>query len=293
MTKAFGLGDEVFRERTWGWQTAPTLGVPGKKRYAMVIDLRKCTGCEACVLACKSEFDVPLSVSRIWLKVVEIGHYPNFRRVVVPRLCNQCDNPICVRNCPTSATFKHQDGFVLQRYNQCIGCRTCMIACPYNARHLLPGRRTDMNKPTHVVDKCDFCIHRVTRGLLPACVAACPTRAMMFGDINDENSKVHELAEKRSLKVLKPDMGTLPQVYYIGPMDKSLDAVDSFLNRSAQHRDDFNEFKYYSEPSFGDIAEGESATKWIFKNMWGQISDAPHKLARMIMDYTKVLFRSL
>ena len=199
-----------------GLQAPPSLGVPGKKRWAMVIDLRRCIGCMACVCADKAEYDVPLGVWRTIVKVKDTGQFPNTKRHFMPRLCNHCDNPPCVRNCPTEATYKHEDGFVLQRYERCIACRTCIAACPYNARHVLPKNR-DRVKIGGVVDKCTFCNHRVEEGLLPACVQTCLGRSRIFGDLNDPNSEVSRLVARHSVVTLKPEKGTAPQVYYMRP----------------------------------------------------------------------------
>jgi Fe-S-cluster-containing dehydrogenase component len=213
-------------------------------------------------MACKVEFDLPLGVWRIWLKEENRGEFPNVKKVVMPTLCNHCDYPICVRNCPTAATYKHADGYVLQRANRCVGCRACIISCPYNARCLLPAVRTDSQKPTSVTDKCSFCIHRVSRGLAPACVASCTARAMIFGDVNDPQSEVALLLKKENVSVLRPDMGTAPQVYYIG-LDQGgvSDPVSCDKDRSEALREDFNAYKRnHNGLSFGDIVEGEKET---------------------------------
>ena len=248
--------------RSYGLQVPPSLGVEGKKRFGMVIDLNRCTGCGACVTACKVEFDLPLGVWRLWLKEENRGEFPNVKKVVMPTLCNHCDYPICVRNCPTEATFKHADGFVLQRPNRCIGCRACIVACPYNARHLLPAARSDMAKPTTVTDKCTFCVHRVSRGLQPACVASCTARAMIFGDLNDPQGEAALLLKKSNVSVLRPEMGTAPQVYYIG-LDQGgvADPVSCYTDRSAALQEEFNAFKRnHHGLSFGDMVEGERET---------------------------------
>jgi len=269
-------------KRHYGIQTPGTVGVSGKKRYCMVIDLRKCTGCGSCVVACKGEHDVPLGVWRMWLKGEDKGVYPNVRRAFLPRLCNHCDYPICVRACPTQATFKHEDGFVLQRYNRCIGCKACMIACPYNARHILPYHRTDSRKPFGVADKCDYCIHRVKRGLVPTCVTTCVGGAFVFGDLNDPSSEVVRLIQKHSINVLRPDMGTKPQTYYIGLDGSIADPIESYEYRTAQIRDEFNAFKA-NHPGMmgGDIIEGEtnplSFTRRIVSNLWQFFKEIPEK----------------
>lgn len=193
-----------------------TRGVPGKKRYAMVIDLRRCIGCDACMTACKAEFDVPLGVFRTWVPYKVVGTYPNVRKHFMPRLCNHCDDPPCVRSCPVGATYKVEDGgFVLQRYERCIGCKACMASCPYNARFMLPKHRT-YTDITSVVDKCTFCHHRVTQGLTPACVQTCIGRARIFGDLNDPSSEVSRLVNTLPTQVLRPEEGTKPHVFYIG-----------------------------------------------------------------------------
>lgn len=219
-----------------GLQAEPSYGVPGKKRWAMVIDLRRCIGCMACVCADKAEFDVPLGVWRTTVKVSETGTYPKVKKHFMPRLCNHCDNPPCVRNCPTEATYKHEDGFVLQRYERCIACRTCIAACPYNARHVLPKNRTRV-KIGGVVDKCTFCQHRVEKGLVPACVQTCLGRARIFGDINDKTSEVARLVATENVTVLKADRGTKPQVYYIKPERTIVDQGHAKPKSAAARRD--------------------------------------------------------
>jgi Fe-S-cluster-containing dehydrogenase component len=191
-------------------------GAPGKKRYAMVIDLRRCIGCDACMVACKAEFDVPLGVFRTWVPYRVVGTYPNVRKHFMPRLCNHCEDPPCVRACPVGATYVVEDGgFVLQRYERCIGCKACMASCPYNARFMLPKSRT-YTDITSVVDKCTFCHHRVTQGLTPACVQTCIGRARIFGDLNDPASEVSHLVSTLPTQVLRPEEGTKPHVFYIG-----------------------------------------------------------------------------
>lgn len=229
-------------DRIYGLQTPSTLGVEGKKRYAMVVDLDKCNGCMACTVACATEFDKPLGVFRNWVKVVDQGTYPNMQRRFIPRFCNHCDYPACVRACPVQATYKDEDGFVLQRYNRCLGCRSCMIACPYNARHLLPEARTKDYEPFMVSDKCTFCDHRVRQGVEPACVTACAPRALIFGDLNDPESEVHRLVNTHTTQVLKEEMGTKPQVYYIGGLD-DVSNEESYTERSYQVKADMNAFK--------------------------------------------------
>ena len=209
----------------------------------------------------------------------------------MPRLCNHCDYPVCVRNCPTQATFKHKDGFVLQRYNRCIGCRTCVVACPYNARHILPAKRTDKNLPYEVVDKCTFCFHRVKKGLAPACVQACVGGARIFGDLNDPKSEVAQIVSKETVTVLKPELGTRPSVFYIGADWEMMDEPHSYNNRTDQLKEEFNDFKRnHIVDGYGDIVEGESTMRQVGKNMGNFLHSIPHKASEVIKAFKKLLF---
>jgi tetrathionate reductase subunit B len=182
---------------------------PQKKRYGMVIDVRRCIGCHACTVACKSEFDVPLGENRAWVEYVEKGLYPNVGRSFLPRLCNHCSEPPCVGVCPTNATYKReQDGIVVVDSGLCIGCKYCIQACPYDARFL--------NPVTGFADKCDFCIHRVSKGLVPFCVNTCVGGDRIFGDLGDPNSRISQLVASNRVTVLRREMGTFPNVHYIG-----------------------------------------------------------------------------
>ncbi len=176
-------------------------------RWAMVIDMRRCIGCQACAVACKSENAVPLGAWRSWVKGVEKGRYPMVLRSFLPTVCNTCDNPICVRNCPVQATYAREDGIVMIDPHRCIGCKYCIAFCPYDVRFLNPLKK--------IVQKCQFCHHRVDAGLEPACVNTCPTRAMVFGDLNDPDSEVSRLIATNAVQVLKPEKATEPQAYYI------------------------------------------------------------------------------
>ncbi len=184
-------------------------GRAGRKHYVMVIDARRCYGVQACTVACKAEYKVPLGENRSWVEEIEKGNFPNVSRSFLPRLCNHCDNPPCVSVCPTGATWKRdEDGIVVVDPNVCIGCKYCLQACPYDMRFI--------NQDTGSADKCDFCIHRVSQGLEPACVEACPSRARIFGDLNDTESEVYKLIAENPVTTLRPEKGTEPNVYYIG-----------------------------------------------------------------------------
>lgn len=181
---------------------------PKPIRYAMVVDLRKCTGCQSCTVACKMENKVPLGVWRTWINIREKGDYPYVTKVFLPLLCNNCENPHCVMVCPVKATYKRKDGIVEINPHLCIGCKICLLACPYQMRYLHPYKK--------MADKCDWCLHRVESGLDPACVEACPTGALIFGNLMDKESVVAKLISTNHIQVLKPETGTNPQVFYIG-----------------------------------------------------------------------------
>ena len=211
-----------------------------QRRWVMVIDLRKCSGCTACTIACKAENGLPPGVVYRPMLDEEIGEYPDVRRRFTPRPCMHCDEPPCVDVCPVSATYKRPDGIVAIDYDACIGCRSCITACPYGARSFdngtfysdgTPGRqpyeeaamfeygrervRTEGDSPVGNARKCQFCLHRLDAGMLPACVTTCTGGATYFGDANDSDSLVHELIGSGRTTVLKEELGTKPKVYYL------------------------------------------------------------------------------
>lgn len=173
----------------------------------MAIDTKKCVGCSDCVVACKTENDVPDGYCRDWIIEAVRGQYPKVELEFRSERCNQCDNTPCVRTCPTGASLIAEGGVVLVDEDLCIGCGACIESCPYDARFFHPDKG--------VVDKCTFCYHRVTEGDDPACVSVCPTKCMTFGDVDDENSEISLLINERRTKTLHPEVGTKPQVYYL------------------------------------------------------------------------------
>ena len=209
MVKATGLGAAVATTAVAAPKAAKAVAAPGHQaQYAMVIDVRKCIGCQACTIACKTEYEVPLGKNRSWVESVEKGTYPDVSRSFRPRLCNQCSEPACVPVCPVEATWKRdEDGVVVINKADCIACGRCVEACPYDARFLNPvGGKAD---------KCDFCLHRVEQGLVPSCVNTCQGKARVFGDLNDPESEVSKLVADHPVTVLLQETGTKPNVYYI------------------------------------------------------------------------------
>lgn len=175
------------------------------KRYAIIIDTAKCYDCKACMIACKVENNVPGGYWRNW--VLPTGGDWEKRTQYQPGQCMQCESPSCVAACPVGATYKQEDGLVVIDPAKCIGCGNCVTACPYGARYRNPVK--------HIADKCDFCAHRLKRGETPACVETCPTKARIFGDLNDPESTVSKLAEKEKLvQIVHPLVNTNPNIYY-------------------------------------------------------------------------------
>ncbi len=198
-------------------------------RYGMVIDQKRCIGCHACTMACRAENSTPTGVW--WGKVLvkEVGKYPNASILYTPVLCMHCENAPCVEVCPTGASSKRPDGIVAVDYDQCMGCRYCETACPYDARTFLDEvepyypevdltfyEKAGFTKhQAGVVEKCNFCMERVAQGLEPACVATCPAYARHFGELDDPNSEVSRLIAERHGYQLLPELGTEPSVYYL------------------------------------------------------------------------------
>ena len=214
-------------------------------RYGMVIDLDRCVGCAACAIICKAENSVTSSSPEDykkrrmmeWNRVVTVfkGKFPNVRATIMPIICNHCEQAPCVKVCPVDASYKREDGLVLIRYERCIGCKYCMVACPYQQRffNFSEQETKDYHNPdvppriAGVVEKCTFCSHRLDKaiaegrkigspyGVEPACTAACPAKTRTFGDFDDPDSEVSKMLRCRRNYQLRPELGTGPQVYYL------------------------------------------------------------------------------
>ncbi|HSL72146.1 MAG TPA: 4Fe-4S dicluster domain-containing protein, partial [Longimicrobiales bacterium] len=186
-------------------------------KWAKVIDHSACIGCHACTTACKSENLVPLSVTRTYVKYVDVGEFPQARRAFQVTRCNQCNDPPCTHACPTGAMFRRPDGIVDFDKSICIGCKACIAACPYDAIFINPD--------DHSAEKCNFCAHRIDSGLEPACVIVCPTNAILVGDLNDPQSKVAQIVNRDVVSVRRPEKETHPKLFYNGAHQATLDPI--------------------------------------------------------------------
>ncbi|MEL7118935.1 MAG: 4Fe-4S dicluster domain-containing protein [Bacteroidota bacterium] len=217
-------------------------------KYGFVIDNRKCIGCHACTTACKSEHNVPVGVNRTWVKQVEKGEFPDTRRLFSVMRCNHCTEAPCVEICPTEALFYRKDGIVDFDKDRCIGCKSCMQACPYDALYIDPE--------THTAAKCNYCAHRIDVGLEPACVNVCPEHAIISGDMEDSNSEIAQLLSRQQVSVRKAAKGTQPNLFYI-------DGDEASLNPSATE----NTGTYlWSQQSLGVGHFAKEAEKLAFSN---------------------------
>jgi Fe-S-cluster-containing dehydrogenase component/formate-dependent nitrite reductase membrane component NrfD len=177
-------------------------------RYGFVIDQNRCIGCHACTVACKEEHGIAVGVNRTWVKYIEKGFYPDTRRHFAVLRCNHCDDAPCIEICPTVALFRRRDGIVDFDHERCIGCKSCMQACPYDALYIDPDRNT--------AAKCNFDASRVEMGYKPACEVVCPTQAILSGDLDDPQSDVSRRIATDKVSVRKPEKGTNPKLFYVG-----------------------------------------------------------------------------
>lgn len=175
-------------------------------RYGMTVDQKLCVGCNACVLACKNENAVPEGEARCWTVQAERGVFPLLTLETRSERCNHCEDAPCVNACPTQASHYEDGGIVVVDPEKCVGCKACIVACPYEVRYLHPDGH---------VDKCTFCVHRVREGKDPACATVCPTKAITFGDLDDPRSAIFRQLQTRQHKVLKAEEGTKPRLFFL------------------------------------------------------------------------------
>lgn len=178
------------------------------KKYVMIHDENLCIGCQACSVACKNENNVPEGVYRVQVRAEMKGVFPNLQTNFSRFSCAMCENTPCVSVCPTGASFVNKDGIVLIDESICVGCKYCVLACPYDARF--------ENPITGAISKCTFCYeNRVSNNLEPACVSVCPTDALIFGDANDANSEVSKVIKTHDIYYPKEEFGTKPKLGFI------------------------------------------------------------------------------
>ena len=209
-------------------------------KLGMAINLFRCIGCNTCVNACKMQNSVPMGMhwNRVLTEGCEVfdgaeGTYPNLTRTYIPLACQHCENPACLRVCPTGATYKDDKGRVEIDYDKCIGCRMCMGACPYGAREFNWGSMDEnpyyegfeqtpyeqmraSEHPRGVVEKCVMCNGRTAQGKEPACVQTCITKSRVFGDLDDPDSEICKQIAEKGAHPLMEELGTRPSVYYVG-----------------------------------------------------------------------------
>jgi molybdopterin-containing oxidoreductase family iron-sulfur binding subunit len=203
------------------------------RKWGMAVDLDRCAGCWSCGIACKAENNIPIGLW--WNRIANEGAggldtpegtYPHLNMGYIPIACQHCEEAPCTKVCPARATYKREDGIVVQDWDRCIGCRYCMAACPYGARvfnwgepERIPafdyGSQKVSARPKGTVEKCTLCVHRIDEGRVPACVESCPLGARIFGDLNDPESSVNVAIRERSGHRLLEDKGTRPHVYYL------------------------------------------------------------------------------
>ncbi|MDD3884109.1 MAG: 4Fe-4S dicluster domain-containing protein [Gallionella sp.] len=201
-----------------------TAGASSKVRWGMLIDTTQCkTGCNECVTACNRENGLSGKTGPTdsqWIRKIEIKDISSGRELSLPMMCQHCEHPPCVDVCPTNASFKRADGIVLVDKHRCIGCRYCMMACPYKARSFvhepLHDQNPDVPRGKGTVESCTLCVHRVDEGRLPACAEACPNQAILFGDLNDPDSEIARKVRSVASVQIRADLQLNPGVRYQG-----------------------------------------------------------------------------
>ena len=223
--------------------------------YGFVIDNRTCIGCHACTVACKSEHDVPIGVNRTHVKYIETGTYPDSSREFSVHRCNHCEDAPCTTICPTYALFTREDGIVDFDNDRCIGCKSCMQACPYDALYIDPNEGT--------AAKCNYCAHRVEHSYEPACVIVCPTESIVSGDLDDPHSPISLLISENEVKVRKPEAGTKPNVYYVETSDEMLDPAATAVTGIGMWTDQAHGVGHFAKYADSRLAEADTPSMLV------------------------------
>ena len=215
--------------------------------YGFVINNQTCIGCHACTVACKAEHDVPIGVNRTHVKYIEKGTFPDSTREFSVHRCNHCEDSPCTKICPTTALFTRSDGIVDFDDDRCIGCKSCMQACPYDALYIDPDKGT--------AAKCNYCAHRIEHSYEPACVIVCPTESIVSGDLSDPESAISQLVATHNTTVRKPESGAEPNLYYIDASEEMLDPKATELTGSGMWTEQafgVGHFAKYAESRLGE-----------------------------------------
>jgi len=241
--------------------------------FGFIIDNRKCIGCHACTVACKSEHQVPVGVNRTWVKYIEKGEFPDTRRLFSVMRCNHCADAPCVEICPVTALYTRADGIVDFDDRRCIGCKACTQACPYDALYMHPDN--------HTAAKCNYCSHRTDIGLEPACVVVCPEHAIISGDMDNPNTEISKLLARETVTVRKEEKGTNPKLFYIDGDKVSLNPTAANVETDymwSSQASGVGHFAKYAEDRINNSPLREEVKKQKF------VQIEPRKKARRVYD---------
>lgn len=241
--------------------------------FGFIIDNRKCIGCHACTVACKSEHQVPVGVNRTWVKYIEKGEFPDTRRLFSVMRCNHCADAPCVEICPVTSLYTRDDGIVDFDSRRCIGCKACTQACPYDAIFMDPSEHTSA--------KCNYCTHRVDIGLEPACVVVCPEHAIVSGDMDNPDTEISKLLARETVSVRKEEKGTNPKLFYIDGDRVSLNPTAANTDTDymwSSQTTGVGHFAKYAEERIAQSPLQEEAKKQNF------VQIEPRKKARKVYD---------
>lgn len=247
--------------------------------YGFVINNKTCIGCHACTVACKSEHDIPIGVNRTHVKYIEKGTYPDSTREFSVHRCNHCEDSPCTTICPTTALFTRSDGIVDFDDERCIGCKSCMQACPYDALYIDPNKGT--------AAKCNYCAHRIEHSYEPACVIVCPTESIVSGDLHDPNSAISQLLTTHETTVRKPLSGAEPNLYYIDASEEMLDPSATDVTGTGMWTEQafgVGHFAKYAESRLGEADTTSMIVQLALEKKAKQSSPRDQAIIRDVME---------